>query len=437
MQLKNPKKIGGALRAATSTLLALNSSVTIADEGDWEIDSAILYYSETDRVTAIEPVIAAKRDFGEEKALNFKLVFDSLTGASANGATPSDQVQTFTRPSGEGSYTTSAGETPLDDTFQDRRVALSTQWDQPLGRDYKTNVGANVSTEYDYFSLGINGSLSRYFNNRNTTLTAGLSFANDTIEPEGGVPREFSSMVINTEHESDDESDDEYESDDEHESDDEQESDESKTTTDFLLGVTQVINRRTITQFNYSFSNSSGYLTDPFKILSVVGSDGRPQDYVYESRPDSRTKHALYSQMKYHFNKDIVDLSYRYMWDDWGISSHTFDMRYRWMLGNKHYLEPHFRYYMQSEADFYHRFLRYGEALPEHASADYRLGELNGITLGLKYGMTLANGQKMSIRFEYYLQSGDANASNVPGILSNQDLFPDLDAMIFQFSYSF
>jgi len=44
--------------------------------------------------------------------------------------------------------------------------------------------------------------------------------------------------------------------------------------------------------------------------------------------------------MKYHLNKDIVDLSYRYMWDDWGISSHTFNMRYRWMLGNKHYLFP-------------------------------------------------------------------------------------------------
>jgi len=423
MQLKNQKKIGGALKIATSTLLALNSSVTIADEGDWDIDSAILYYSETDRVTAIEPVITAKRDFGEEKSLNLKLVIDVLTGASANGATPSDQVQTFTRPSGEDSYTTSAGETPLDDTFKDTRVALSTQWDQPLGRDYKISLGANGSKEYDYFSLGINGSLSRYFNNRNTTLTAGLSFANDTIEPEGGVPLKFSSMGQANFDSEDDAT--------------RQGSDDSKTTTDFLLGVTQIINRRTITQFNYSFSNSSGYLSDPFKILSVVGSDGRAQDYVYEYRPDSRTKHALYSQMKYHLNKDIVDLSYRYMWDDWGISSHTFNMRYRWMLGNKHYLEPHVRYYRQSEADFYHRFLQSGENLPAEASADYRLGELNGITLGLKYGMTLANGDKMSIRFEYYLQSGDANASNVPGILKNQDLFPDLDAMIFQFSYSF
>jgi hypothetical protein len=421
----NNKKIRGALTVATCSLLGLNSSV--ADEGDLEIDSAVLYYSETDRITAIEPVINVKRHFGDEKALNLKLVIDVLTGASATGATPSDQVQTFTRPSGNGSYTISSGETPLDDTFKDTRVALSAQWEQPIGRDYKTSVGSNVSKEYDYFSLGINGSLSRYFNKRNTTLTAGLSYAHDSIEPEGDIPLEFASMAINTGQAR---FDDEFNA-------TRRGGDENKTSTDFLLGVTQVINRRTLMQFNYSYGHSDGYLTDPFKILSMVGSDGRAMDYVYESRPDSRTKQSLYWQTKYHLNQDIVDISYRYMWDDWDITSHTFDLRYRWKLGNKHYLEPHFRYYMQSNANFYQRFLLDGQPLPEHASADYRLGELTGITFGLKYGMTLNNGHDMSLRLEYYQQSGEANADNAPGILSQQDLFPDVDAVIFQFSYSF
>jgi hypothetical protein len=422
----NNKKIRGALTVATCSLLGLNSSA-VADEGDWEIDSAVLYYSETDRVTAIEPVINLKRNFDEDKALNLKLVIDVLTGASASGATPSDQVQTFTRPSGNGSYTTSSGETPLDDTFKDTRVAFSAQWEQPIGRDYKTSVGSNVSKEYDYFSLGINGSLSRYFNNRNTTLTAGLSFASDSIEPEGNIPLEFASMAINTGQAN---FDDEFNA-------TRRGGDESKTTADFLLGVTQVIDRQTLMQFNYSFGQSDGYLTDPFKILSVVGNEGRSVDYVYESRPDSRTKHSLYWQTKHHFNKNIVDISYRYMWDDWDITSHTVDLRYRWKLNNKHYLEPHFRYYMQSNADFYQRFLLEGQPLPGHASADYRLGELTGITFGLKYGMTLRNGHEMSLRLEYYQQSGEANADSAPGILSQQDLFPDVDAMIFQFSYSF
>ncbi|MCK5717030.1 MAG: DUF3570 domain-containing protein [Thiomargarita sp.] len=414
------KKIRGALTVATCSLLGLNS--VLADEGEWDIDTAVLFYSETDRVTAIEPVISLKREYEDEKILSVKLVIDVLTGSSASGATPSDEVQTFTRPSGEGSYTTEAGETPLDDSFKDTRVAVSAQWEQPLNRDYNGSFGSNISKEYDYLSLGLNGTLSRYFNNRNTTITTGLSYAHDAISPEGGIPQEFSSMAQEGFHNDFNAS--------------RSGNDETKDTIDVLFGVTQVIDRRTLMQVNYSFGTTEGYLTDPFKILSVVGEDGRANDYVYENRPNSRTKHSLYWQTKHHFNKDIVDISYRYMWDDWDITSHTLELRYRWKLSNQDYLEPHFRYYMQSGADFYQRYLLDGEPLPEYATADYRLGELTGITFGLKYGRTLSNGHDMSVRLEYYQQSGDANADNAPGILQQQALFPNVEAIIFQLSYS-
>jgi hypothetical protein len=58
--------------------------------------------------------------------LNLKLTIDSLTGASATGAAAQPNVQKFTRPSGEGSYQTQAGQTLLDDTFKDTRVQLNT-----------------------------------------------------------------------------------------------------------------------------------------------------------------------------------------------------------------------------------------------------------------------------------------------------------------------
>ena len=48
--------------------------------------------------------------------------------------------------------------------------------------------------------------------------------------------------------------------------------DKSKDVTNILLGITQVINRHTLVQFNYSLSQSDGYLNDPYKILSVVDS---------------------------------------------------------------------------------------------------------------------------------------------------------------------
>lgn len=52
-------------------------------------------------------------------------------------------------------------------------------------------------------------------------------------------------------------------------------------------------------QFNYSHSMVDGYQTDPFKVFSVVNTDGLAQDYIYEKCPDERTKQSIYWQTKF------------------------------------------------------------------------------------------------------------------------------------------
>ena len=228
-------------------------------------------------------------------------------------------------------------------------------------------------------------------------------------------------------------------------------SSDNKTIIDALFGVTQVINANTIMQFNYGLSLSDGYLNDPFKILSVIDDnaganfggnfqEGGNNVYLYESRPDSRMKNTFYWQTKYALeNGDVIDGSYRFMIDDWGITSHTLDFRYRWDLGDS-YLEPHLRYYMQSEADFYKRYLtstdyNAGSPLITEASSDERLSKMSAYTVGLKYGYKLSKTQEFNVRAEYYVQnhSGD----NGFGKLASQDLYPNSDAIIFQIGYSF
>lgn len=421
MQLKKKTKkkaIRGALTTASCTLLGL-TNVAQAENAPWQFDAGVLYYSETDRVQALEPVVTGKKDFGDDRWLNLKLVVDLLTGASPNGATPTNAPQTFTRPSGKGSYTIDANETPLDDTFRDTRVAVSGSWEQPLGERMKGSFGASFSTEHDFLSMGASASLAYDMNKRNTTLSAGVSFESDTITPEGGIPTPFASMASAGSTQPRDASED------------------TRTLVDLLFGVTQVINRNMLMQVNYGISTSSGYHTDPYKILSVVdGTTGATTDYVYEHRPDSRNKQSLYWQMKYHLTEDIIDVSYRYLWDDWGVTSHTIDATYRWDLGGAKYLEPHVRYYQQSAADFYRLFLIDGAPLPAEASADYRLAEFTGITLGLKYGMQI-KGHDTSLRLEYLAQTGDSSPSEAIGVLQDQDLYPDLKAVMLQFRYAF
>ena len=405
---RNPKFIRSALTIATSTMLASVSPVTqAASDSDWEVDSAILYYSETDRVTAIEPVVKLRKKIAEDEYIGFRVVVDSLTGSSASGAIATNGPQTFTTPSGT-SYTTAAGETPLDPSFHDTRVALNAEWEKPLSKTVKGLFSVNASSEYDYDSYGIAANISWDFNNRNTTLVTGLAYNSDTVNPVNGAPTGLNEMSATKTT---------------------QGSNLDKTVTDILFGVTQVISRNTIMQFNYSHGEDDGYLTDPYKILSVLDNSGNllsgSGKYLYEKRPTTRSRDAIYIKAVHQFSEDVLHLSYRYYSDDWGIDSNTFDARYRYELGGGHYLQPHVRYYQQNKADFYHYNLVAGN-IPQYASADYRLSDLTATTFGIKYGVELDKEQEFTARVESVTQSVDGD-----------NLGPDVDAIIFQLGYSF
>lgn len=130
----------------------------------------------------------------------------------------------------------------------------------------------------------------------------------------------------------------------------------------------------------------------------------------------------------------MLNASYRYYWDDWGVKAQTVDARYRFDFGAR-YIEPHVRYSVQtSAADFYRPFLQQGES-PAFASADYRLAEMTTTTFGVKYGMPFKSGE-LSVRLEFVRQTGDDRPGNAPGQLANQDLFPDTEATLLQLSYS-
>jgi hypothetical protein len=425
------REIGTPLAAATCALLGQSApgAVQAQELMPWDIDTSMLIYSESDnRVRDLSLNLWARKEMREDKFLGLTLAIDSLTGASPSGATPANVVQTFTSPSGNAEYAVAPGAQALDTSFLDTRTAISASWEMPVARLGLLSVGANLSDEYDYTSTGVNARYARDFNNRNTTLSFGVALANDTVSPVGGSPIPFSPMLGVGDLGNKD-------------------GDQSKDVTDWLIGVSQVLNRHTILQINYSLSRSDGYLTDPYKMLSVVDPvTGNPVAgppgsgrfaYLFESRPEARDKQSVYALLKRDFNGDVLELSYRYMTDDWDIDSHTVEARYRFSFGASRYLQPHVRFYQQTAASFYNTVLFAGAPLPAYATADHRLGEFDGLTLGLKYGQATAGGNEWSARIEYYTQSGNASPGTAVGSLANFDLYPDLNALIAQFSYKF
>ncbi len=432
MQLnKITKKLGIASCALLQVpVIAVNAS----ESEDWDIDTAFLYYSEGDgRVSAFEPAIYAGKNIGDEgerERVDLRLVIDVLTGATPNGAHPSSVVQTFTTPSGNKSYTVQPGDNPLDDSFRDTRVAIGADWTLPINRLSRVKIGFNASKEYDYLSLGVSGTYFKDLNNKNTTLSAGVAFNNDTLSPEGEIPIALSPMREPSDTNREGGSD-------------------SKTITDFIFGVTQVINRKTLIELNYSYGMSDGYLSDPFKIVTVVDPiTGLPDNsallnvnadalpYVYENRPDSRQRNSWLFRTAHHLSEDVIHFSYRYFWDDWGITSNTFDFKYRYEMGRS-YLQPHLRYYMQDQADFYrHNLIQgsdvdaSGNVLVSEVSSDSRLMKMTTSTVGLKYGYALGANSELSVRGEFMTQSFDDG--DVPVIEET----PDLDAIILNVGYS-
>ncbi len=453
MQLKNRYgDIRGALALAVCSTLHGSAHAADGVSDQWELDSAFLYYSEKDRVDVYEPVLFASKQLSESESVTLHGVFDTMSGATPNGAIKSSTSQTFTSASGN-TYSTTANELPTMD-FEDDRFEVGFEWDKNTSRQVKRTLGGNLSAEGDYSSLG--GSLSYAFDSedRMRTLSVGGGFSYDKVDPEGGTPTALSLMsdytatsrtsnIDTATRSSGGSSGGSSSNSGDGDSEDREESSafsffdgERKLKADLLLGVTQVLSREALMQFNYTLNLSDGYLNDPYKVVSLVDSSSEPTDAVFEKRPDQRAGNALLWKLVYHLPRDVMHLSYRYYWDDWGIKSHTADLSYRMELSGGTYLQPHIRYYSQSKADFYYSALSDSAMLPDYATADYRLAEMNSTTAGLKLGIPSGAHGEWSLRAEMMKQRGTGYLPDTVTGFAEEDLFPDLDAIIFQISYT-
>jgi hypothetical protein len=449
MQLKkrSPAELRLGLMAATCALLVQSAhgqeaTDTTADgEKPLQIDTGALYYKENaGRIQSYDAIVTVRKDFGDEYILGLNAAYDSLSGGSPTGAIPNRAAQTFATPSGTSlkaatgapiTYTTASGRTvaqlskvsvytaapgtlPIDSGFHDQRVAGDISWSQPLGQNNKIAVGGHLSHEEDFRSASANVSFSRDFYSKNTTLGISASTEFDNVNPVGGIPLAGSDYTQLQKG-----------------------GDRTKQVTGGQLGLTQVLARNWITQFNISYDSSSGYLTDPYKIVSVLDSKGTVTGYRFESRPESRARRSIYMGNKVAIGSSVLDLSLRHGTDDWGINNDTIDARYRFNLGSDDlYIEPHLRYYQQSAADFYHLYVSSPGVLPSYLSADPRLAAFTARTIGFKIGVKLQDQDEVSVRVEAYQQDAKVRSSTLTG-LSGLDLNPSLQSFICQLNWRF
>lgn len=235
------------------------------------------------------------------------------------------------------------------------------------------------------------------------------------------------------------------------------------------LGMTQVLNKSALIQGSVSYTNSKGYMANPYKTTAVlfvdptqkIGSSGQLSGSMLafiEQRPEERNQWT--ENLRFIQHIDTLDaalhLDYRFYHDDWGINAHTISGDWIQPLGNGWSITPRVRYYSQDGADFYVPYLvskqasaksiynedgdkigteRYDpKLLPQNYSSDYRLSGYGALSGGLTVTKQFTKGLELQAGAEYYKHAGDlklggggeGNYTDFEGYLVNAALKVDL-----------
>jgi hypothetical protein len=193
----------------------------------------------------------------------------------------------------------------------------------------------------------------------------------------------------------------------------------AKHTVDMIAGVTQLLDPVTSVTFNLTYSQSTGYLSDPYKLVQkrveVLPGIFLLRTYG-ENRPDSRRKWIALAALNRAWPKlaGAVEASYRFHRDDHGLSSHTLNLEWYQKLGARFMVRPALRYFTQQAADYYFVSLTGTPIAPTsrptgaapYYSADYRLSALRSLNYGLKVIWTVTDAWQVDAAVERYEMHG-------------------------------
>jgi len=210
------------------------------------------------------------------------------------------------------------------------------------------NAGFNVthSKEDDYEALAMAVDVAWNSADNSRTWSASASTSNDRVEP----VQETIPVFIDR---------------------------EDLDTASAYFGVSQILSRTQIVRIGLSYTQSEGYLSDPYKL--------------FDQRPDEHQRTALSAGYRNFFidAQGALQVDYRYYHDDWGTDSHTLELAWHQNL-DRHSITPYIRYYSQREADF---FSVIADPTQTFYADDYRLSSYGAITLGLRGTLRLGDWQ--------------------------------------------
>jgi len=324
------------------------------------------YREDGGRIAVTTSSALLNQDLTPDLHLKLTGVIDAIAGATPNGQPApagSDQV--------------------VLTQMHDRRTA----WEADLANQFHgLNVAAGFahSRESDYVSNGWSLNTQADFNEKNTTLLAGLAGTDDSVKVFFQTPWE------------------------------------KKRTFQAILGVTQLLDPRTSVTLDISWARATGYLSDPYKLVqkSIAVAPGVTLPFTFgENRPTDRDQWTFYLAFNHAFPelRAALEASYRLYHDTFGTNANTVALAWLQRLGPRVLLRPNLRYYDQTAANFYHYNLDAtditpGAALPAPQgpfySSDHRLSALNTTACGLQLVWDATPRLQLDVAYSAYAMRG-------------------------------
>ncbi len=324
-------------------------------------------YRESDgRIVVKTQNALVEQDFGTAMHLRVQGVIDAIAGATPNGQPApagSDQV--------------------VLSQMTERRKA----WNADFSRQFeatKLALGVANSRESDYTSNGWSINTLTDFNQKNTTLLAGVAGTTDKVKVF------YQPAWV------------------------------GKKTNDVIIGITQLIDPRTSVLFNLTWGQSTGYLGDPYKLVqkNLAVAPGVFLPFTFgENVPDEHRRWIALGALNLAFpdQHGALEASYRLYHDTYGTNASTLELRWLQRFGPNFILQPSLRWYEQGAADFYYYKLDGTPIVPTFGpprpagpfySSDYRHSALRSSLYGLKAIWTASPRWQFDAAFEQYTMTG-------------------------------
>jgi len=334
-----------------------------------EIDFLASYYSQdgdnaavsggigTEKLTDITPTIVVAIPLNDDDVLTIDAGVSAYTSASSSNVDPFDSNSTADP------FVASSGASASDVWFGGN-INYSHSSDN---RNDIVSAKVSVSSEYDYFSMGLGGNYTKLFNEKNTEISVHANVYLDTWKLLYPIELRESSTFIGLDQ-------------------------KNRNSYSLGLGFSQILSKNLQGALSLDLVQQQGLLSTPFQRVYFSDFPDRFQENFQladdiERLPETRFKTAIGGRLNYFINEMfVVRTYYRYYFDDWGITSHTASIEVPIKITDKFTLYPSYRFYNQTAADY---FYPYNVALStdEFYTSDYDLSEFsaNQYGFGINY----------------------------------------------------